>query len=169
MPPRLVLVAAVAENGVIGRGNALPWHLPSDLKHFKALTLGKPIIMGRRTFESIGRPLPDRLNIVVTRQSALRSPEVRTAYSLDEAEMLAEAYARRHGLDEICIIGGSQLYAAAIDRADRLHITEVHAAPEGDTYFPPIDPARWREVGRQRPLRTESDSAAVSFVTYDRA
>lgn len=168
MIPRLVLVAAVAENGVIGRDNALPWHVPTDLRHFKAMTLGKPVIMGRRTFESIGRPLPDRLNIVVTRQRELSFPETRTAYSLDEAEMLAEGHARRHGIEEICIVGGSQLYREAIGRAHRLYITEVHATPEGDTHFPEIDPGQWREASREGPVQGEQDSAAVSFVTYER-
>ncbi len=168
MKPRLVLVAAVAENGVIGRDNALPWRLPSDLKHFKALTVGRPIIMGRRTFESIGRPLPERLNIVVTRQPDLGFADCKTAYSLNEAEMLAEAYARRHQGADICIIGGAQLYAAAIDRADRLEITEVHAAPEGDARFPPIDPAEWREVSRSGPEQGEKDDVAMTFVTYER-
>jgi dihydrofolate reductase len=169
MTPSLVLVAAVAENGVIGRDNALPWRLPSDLKHFKALTVGKPVIMGRRTFEAIGRPLPDRLNIVVTRQPDLGFADCNTAYSLEEAEMIAEAYARTHGVSDICIIGGGQLYAATIDRADRLEITEVHAAPDGDARFPPIDSAEWREVRRSGPEQREKDDVAMSFVTYERA
>lgn len=168
MAPRLVLIAAVAENGIIGRDNDMPWRLPTDLQHFKALTIGKAVIMGRRTFEAIGRPLPDRLNIVVTRQADLGFAGLRTAYSLDEAEMLAETHARNHGSDEICIIGGGQIYAATIDRADLLEITEVHARPEGDARFPPIDPALWREVARRGPVQGDKDAAAMSFVTYER-
>jgi dihydrofolate reductase len=166
--PRLALIAAVAANGIIGRDNDMPWRLPTDLRHFKQVTMGKPVIMGRRTFESIGRALPGRLNIVVTRNTDYTDEAVKVAYSLDEAEMIAEAHARVHGADEVFVIGGSQLYGEAIGRADKLYITEVHARPEGDTHFPAIEPTLWREVSRDGPHRTEADSAAVSFVIYER-
>ncbi len=169
MTVRLSIIVAVAENGVIGRDNDLPWRLPSDLQHFKATTMGKPIIMGRRTFESIGRPLPGRDNIVVTRSASLASDQVHTAYSLEEAVGLAEGFARDRGTDEVFIVGGGQIYAETIGQADRLYITEVAASPEGDSFFPPIDPAVWREVSREGPVRGEKDSASMSFVVYERA
>lgn len=166
--PRLCIIAAVAGNGVIGRDNDLPWRLPSDLKHFKAVTMGRPVIMGRRTYDSIGRPLPGRDNIVVTRSATFDPAQVHAAYSLDEAEMLAEGFARARGVDEIFVIGGGQLYAETIGRAHRLYITEVAEQPEGDTRFPAIDPAIWREVSRQGPIRGATDSAAMTFVVYER-
>lgn len=166
--PRLCLIAAVAENGVIGRDNDMPWRLPSDLKHFKAVTMGRPVVMGRRTFESIGRPLPGRDTIVVTRSAEFDPGTVHTAYSLDEAVGLAEGFARARGVDEVFIVGGGQIYAETIGRADRLHITEVAARPEGDAVFPPIDPTAWREVSREGPVRGEGDTAAMSFVVYER-
>ncbi len=166
--PRLCLIAAVAENGVIGRDNDMPWRLPSDLKHFKAVTMGKPVIMGRRTYNSIGRPLPGRDNIVVTRSAEFDPAQVHTAYSLDEAEMLAEGFARARGVDEVFVIGGGQLYAETIGRAQRLYITEIALRPEGDTVFPAIDPAVWRESSREGPVQGEGDTAAMTFVVYER-
>ncbi|TCT08345.1 dihydrofolate reductase [Tepidamorphus gemmatus] len=166
--PRLSLIAAVAGNGVIGRNNELPWRLPSDLKHFKAVTMGRPVIMGRKTFESIGRPLPGRDNIVVTRSETFDVAQVHAARSLDEAERLAANFARRRGVDEIFVIGGGQLYAEAIGRARRLYITEVAGQPDGDTRFPEIDPAIWRAVSRQGPMRGATDTAAMTFVVYER-
>jgi dihydrofolate reductase len=136
--PRITLVAARARNGAIGRDNALPWHLPEDLQHFKATTLGSPIVMGRRTFESIGRPLPGRRNIVVTRDPAWAHPGCERAGSLDDAIALCG------GSLELFVVGGAQLYAAAMPRADRLLLTEVDMDVAGDAFFPPVDPARWR-------------------------
>jgi len=168
MTIHISIIVAVAENGVIGRDNGLPWRLPSDLQHFKAVTMGKPIIMGRKTFESIGRALPGRDNIVVTRGSEIASADVHVAYSLTEAVGLAEGFARSRGVHEVFVIGGAQIYAEAIGQADRLYITEVAAAPEGDSVFPTIDPAVWREVSRVGPVHGEKDSAAVSYVVYER-
>jgi dihydrofolate reductase len=168
MTIRLSMIAAVAENGVIGRDNGLPWRLPSDLRHFKAVTMGKPIVMGRKTFESIGRALPGRDNIVVTRRTDMVADDVHVAYSLDEALGLAEGFARARGVDEVFIIGGAEIYAEAIGRADRLYITEVAARPEGDATFPAIDPAMWREVSRHGPVQGEKDTASMSVVGYER-
>jgi dihydrofolate reductase len=135
--PRITLLAARARDGAIGRDNALPWHLPEDLRHFKATTLGHPIVMGRRTFDSIGRPLPGRRTIVVTRDPAWSRPGCERAGSLDEA------IARCAGSPEVFVVGGAQLYAAAMPRADRLLLTEVDVQVDGDTFFPPVDPGRW--------------------------
>ena len=169
MKPRLVLVAAVAENGVIGRDGGMPWRLPGDLKHFKKTTLGKPVIMGRRTFESIGRkPLPGRQNIVLTRDKDFRADGVTVAATLDEALQIAEREAAKLSAGEIAVIGGSTLYEETLPRADRLYLTEVHASPEGDTHFPSFNRAEWKEVSRDGPKREAGDSFAYSFVTLDR-
>ena len=161
MPPRISLVAAVARNGVIGDAGRLPWHLPEDLKRFKALTMGHVMIMGRRTHESIGRPLPRRRTIVVSRQAGLALPGVEVAASLEAAIALAgEA-------PEIFVVGGGEIYAQALPMAHRLLITEVDAAPPGDAFFPPFDHSRWRSSAR-----TEGRSAeglGYAFVDYDRA
>jgi dihydrofolate reductase len=168
-PPRLVLVAAVAENGVIGRDGDMPWRLPGDLKHFKALTLGKPVIMGRRTFDSIGRkPLPGRPNIVMTRDKNFRANGVAVVADLEEALRLAEKEAARLSVDEIAVIGGSTLYAEALPRADRLYLTEVHAKPEGTVRFPDFDRSAWREVSREGPQREPGEAHTYTFVTLER-
>ncbi len=168
MTIHIAIIVAMAENRVIGRDNDLPWRLPSDLKHFKAVTMGKPIIMGRKTFESIGRALPGRDNIVVTRGPGVASDAVHVAYSLDEAVGLAIGFARDRGTDEVFVIGGGQIYAEAMREATRLYVTEVAARPEGDVVFPPIDPAIWREVSREGPVQGETDSAPMRFVVYER-
>ena len=156
----VTLVVARAANGVIGRDGGLPWHLPADLKHFKALTLGKPVIMGRRTFVSIGRPLPGRHNIVLTRDAAWAADGVTVAADL--AAALAAAAA-----DEAMIIGGAAVYAAALPLATRVHLTEVDAAPAGDTILPPLDPAAWRETARAA-HPAAGDAPGYSFVTLER-
>lgn len=165
----VALVAAVAENGVIGRDNGLPWHLPDDLRRFKALTLGKPVIMGRRTYESIGRPLPGRLNIVVTRERAFRPDGVEVAASIEDAIRLAGIRARcMSGADEICIIGGGQVYAQAIAGADRLYITHVAASPAGNTRFPDIDPSVWRLQSVEEHPANGGNSHATRYAVYVR-
>jgi len=166
--PELVLVAAVGENGVIGAEGDMPWRLSTDLKRFKRLTLGHPVIMGRKTFESIGRPLPGRVNIVVTRDAAWAREGVETVASLDAAIALAGAQARASRCGAVMVIGGGEIYAATLPLADRLEITRVHLAPLGDTHFPRIDPAMWREVARETPERGAKDSADVTFLTYRR-
>lgn len=168
-PPRLVLVAAVAENGVIGRDGDMPWRLPGDLRHFKKLTLGKPVIMGRRTFDSIGRrPLPGRPNIVLTRDSDFRADGVLVAGDFAAALRIAEEQAARLQADEIAVIGGSVLYAEALPRAHRIYLTEVHAAPEGDTHFPTIERAEWHEIARDGTHQSPGEDYAYTFVTFER-
>ena len=167
-PVRVVIVVAVAENGVIGRDNDMPWRLPSDLRHFRRLTLGRPIVMGRRTFESIGRPLDGRTNIVVTRDPAFRADGVVDAHSLGAALDAARAVARRDGVDAVMVTGGGQIYAEALPLADRVELTEVRLAPDGGTRFPPLDPADWREVARVEGERGAKDEAGFAFVSYER-
>ncbi len=167
--PVLALIAAVARNGVIGVGDALPWRLSSDLKRFKALTMGKPLIMGRKTFQSIGRQLPGRATIVVTRDEDFAPEGVEVAREIDAALRLAESRARERGAEEIIVAGGGEIYAQTIARAGRLYITEVDLAPEGDAHFPPIDPALWREVRREPGARGPRDAADFAFVDYMRA
>ncbi len=165
----LLIVAAVARNGIIGADNRLLWRLSSDLKHFKALTLGKPLVMGRKTFQSIGRLLPGRETIVVTRDPGFKAEGVLVAHGLDAALALAEARAEAMGADAIVIAGGGELYAETIGRADRLAITEVALSPAGDAAFPRIDPALWREVRREPGVRGPRDEADFAFVEYKRA
>lgn len=165
----LALVVAVSENGVIGRDQALPWRLPSDLKRFRALTWGKPLLMGRKTFESIGRPLPGRISIVISADPAFAPPDgVRRASSFREARLKAEAAAHELGADEIAVIGGRQVFAEALGEARTLHLTLVHAAPEGDVRFPAYDPAQWQEVAREGPLQNEGDEAPFTYITLAR-
>ena len=163
---RITLIAAVARNGVIGADGDMPWRLSTDLKRFKALTLGKPLIMGRRTFQSIGKPLPGRTNIVVTRDESFSHDGVLVAHTVDDA-LLAAARAPG-GTAEICVIGGGELYRQTIDRAERLCITHVDAAPPGDTLFPLIDPGCWRAISQEVAIAGEQDSAATRFVVYER-
>jgi dihydrofolate reductase len=164
----IILVVAVAENGVIGQGGAMPWRLKSDLQRFKQLTLNKPVIMGRKTYQSIGRPLPGRTNIVVTRDPLFTAAGVIVAPSFEAAEQVASGDALRRFADEIAVIGGSEIFAHWLPRAARLELTEVHASPSGDTTFPAIDPAQWEEVARMRHPAGGQDSADVSYVTYRR-
>jgi len=139
----LCMIAALAENRVIGRDNQLPWHLPADLKHFKALTLGKPIIMGRKTWDSLGRPLPGRLNLVVSRQPGLQLEGAEVFASLDAALERAEAWAREEDAEELMLIGGAQLYELGLAQAERLYLTRVGISPQGDAYFPEVAEADW--------------------------
>lgn len=162
MAARVSLIAALAENRVIGRNNTLPWRLPADLKRFRRLTTGHPVILGRKNYESIGRPLPDRTNIVVTRDRDYRAPGCVVVDSLDAA------FAAAGDAQEIFVIGGAELYAQTLGRADRLHLTLVHAAVPGDTYFPEFDLGEWRETGRERHEPDANHAYAYSFVTYDR-
>lgn len=164
----IVLVVAVADNRVIGKGNTIPWRLRSDLQRFKQLSLDKPVIMGRKTYQSIGRPLPGRTNIVVTRDPAFAAAGVVIAPSFDAAEQVARGDALRRFATEIAVIGGAEIYAHWLPRAARLELTEVHAQPEGDTCFPAIDPELWQEVGRERRVAGPQDSSDFSYVTYRR-
>ena len=165
----LALIVAVADNGVIGRNNALPWHLPDDLKYFKRTTMGKPILMGRKTFESIGRPLPGRANIVISTSPDYQAEGIHVVSSLKEALALAEDIATIDGAEELMVIGGAQIYAAALPRASRLYLTEVHAKVEGDAYLPPLDLQLWREVSRDYHPSALAEQYAYSFVVYERS
>ncbi len=165
---KLCLVVAVAENGVIGRDNALPWRLPADLKRFKAITMGKPLIMGRRTFESIGRPLPGRTNIVVTRDPEFRADGIVIAHDLAAALAAACEAAQKAGVEEVMVIGGAALYAGTLAEADRIYLTEVHASPEGDTFFAPLDTEVWQEVSREHHPAEAGESSDCSFVVLER-
>lgn len=140
----LSLIVAFAENRVIGLDNQMPWHLPADLKHFKAKTLGKPIIMGRKTWDSLGRPLPGRLNLVVTRQAGLQLEGAEVFTSLETAIARAEQWALEQGVSEVMLIGGAQLYAQALSLAQRLYLTRIALKPEGDAFFPEVDLQQWR-------------------------
>lgn len=144
--PRLALIAAMGLNHVIGRDNQLPWHLPEDLKYFRSMTWGKPIIMGRKTFDSLGRPLPGRTNIVVSKQSGLQLPGAWLQANIEDAVHQAERQAALDGVAEIMIIGGETLYRQTLDRADRLYLTLVEAEPAGDAWFPAVDLAQWTLV-----------------------
>jgi dihydrofolate reductase len=164
----IVFVVAVAENGVIGLGNTMPWHLKSDLKRFKALTTGKPVVMGRKTFESIGRPLPGRTNIVVTRDRTYSAPGIVVVPSLDTAHEIARGDALRRFVTEIAVIGGAEIFRQWLDRAARVEWTVVHASPQGDTFLEPLSPTDWEEVAREKHAAGAGDSAAFSYVTYRR-
>lgn len=161
---RLAMIAAMSRNRVIGRDNALPWHISADLKHFKRTTLGKPVVMGRKTFESIGRPLQGRTNIVVTRQEGYRPEGVRVATSTASALALADDVAAADGAAEVMVIGGEQLYRSLLPHAERLYLTEVDAEVEGDAFFPELD-ACW-EVASEEP--GEEGDWRFRFVEYQR-
>jgi dihydrofolate reductase len=164
----LAIVVAIAENGVIGRDNALAWHQRTDLKRFRTLTLGKPMIMGRKTFASIGKPLPGRETVVVTRDAAFSSPGVHVAHGLPEALCLADEIAGRMGADEIPVVGGAEVYRMALPLADRLHLTLVHASPEGDVSFPPFDSADFIETWRESHPAGPNDEHPFTFMDLQR-
>jgi dihydrofolate reductase len=159
---RLSLIAAMTRNRVIGKDNGMPWHLPADLAHFKATTLNKPVLMGRRTFESIGRPLPGRHNVVLTRDPGFAAVGVDIAHDLDSAMALAQP------AEEIMVIGGANLYRQCLPHAQRLYITWIDAELEGDAHFPSWDPDEWREIHRERHPADERNAYDLTFVTYDR-
>jgi dihydrofolate reductase len=165
---RIAFVVAVAENGVIGRNGQLPWRLPSDLKRFRKLTMGKPVVMGRKTYESIGKPLDGRDNIVVTRQPDFHPPGVRVASSVEQALALGQELAARRGADEVMVIGGAEVYRMALPRAERLYLTLVHAEPEGDVRFHAPDPQQWRETAREPMPQGPNDQFSAEFIVLDR-
>lgn len=162
MSVRRSLVVAVARNGVIGRDNQLPWRLPDDMKYFKQVTLGHPVIMGRRTYESIGKPLPGRKNIVVTRDRSFEAPGCIVAHSLEDAWKAAGA------AEEACVIGGTSLFEETLPTADVIHLTEVEAEVEGDTYFPPFDRGNWRETEVARHPADERHAYPFRIVRLER-
>jgi len=163
----LSLIAALGENRVIGVDNSMPWHLPGDFKYFKATTLGKPIIMGRKTWDSLGRPLPGRLNIVVSRQADLQLEGAEVFSSLEAAVARAEEWALEQGASELMLIGGAQLYTQGLEHADRLYLTRVALSPEGDAWFPAFDQQQWQLVS-DLPTPAEGDKPAYSFEVWER-
>ena len=165
---KVALIAAFAQNLVVGVNNALPWHLPEDLKYFKRTTSGKAIVMGRKTYESIGRPLPNRTNIVVSRNPDFSADGVVVVDSLEAAIKHAEAVNTINGVDEVMIIGGAAIYEAALPLADRLYLTHVHASVEGDAHFPSVDLSQWLEMTRDDFQKDESNPYDYSFVVYDK-
>lgn len=169
MSIRVSMIAAVAENGVIGASNSMPWHLPGDFAFFRRITMGKPHIMGRKTFESIGKPLPGRTNIVVSSNPGYRPEGVLVADSPEKALALALSVAAGQGADEVMIGGGGVLYQALMGRADRLYITHVALSPPGDTRFPPIDPAIWQVTETPEIAPSAKDTASFRIKVYDRA
>ena len=158
---RISLIAALADNRVIGNKNRLPWRLPADLRHFKRVTMGKPLVMGRKTWESIGKPLPGRMNIVVSRDTTFQAEGCVVVHSIEQALDAAA------GADEVMIIGGADLYAQVLPRADRLYLTEVRAHVEGDSWFPDIAREDWIEVERERHRADESNGYDYDFVVLD--
>lgn len=169
MSMRIALVVAVARNGVIGAGGDLIWRISDDLKWFKKTTLGKPVVMGRKTFESIGKPLPGRDNIVISRQSDFAPEGVMVAQTVDEALQLAQEWARASDADEICVIGGGEIYTQTLPIADRVYLTRVDAAPEGDAYFPDLDMDEWNASRESAAEENERNQHACEFFILDRA
>lgn len=158
---KIAQVVAMSRNRVIGRDNALPWHAPEDLKRFKRLTTGRPVIMGRKTYASIGRPLPNRLNIVITRDRDFHAEGVVNAYTVEEALRLASESMLG---DTAMVIGGAQIFELTLPMTQTIHLTEIDLDIEGDTFFPPLDPAQWREVARER----HPGPPPMSFITIER-
>lgn len=158
----LTIIVAVADNGIIGSGNQLPWRLPDDLKRFKALSLGKPIVMGRKTFESIGRPLPGRTNIVISRQPGLEIPGGRVVASIEEALAAAQP------APEIVIVGGAEIYRQVLPQVGTIHLTRVHAEVAGDVSFPELREHEWREVAKEYHPADERHAHAFTFSTLER-
>ncbi|MFT5593903.1 MAG: dihydrofolate reductase [Oceanicoccus sp.] len=165
---KVALIAAYSQNRVVGLDNNLPWHLPEDLQYFKRCTSGKAIIMGRKTFDSIGRPLPNRTNIVITRNTQFKAEGVKVVSNLEEAIEMATAVNDVNGVDEVMVIGGATIYELALPLADRLYLTHVHARIEGDAYFPEIDFSTWHEVQRADYAASENNPYDYSFVVYEK-
>jgi len=165
---KIVLIAAFAQNRVVGINNTLPWHLPEDLKYFKRTTSGKAIIMGRKTYDSIGRPLPNRTNIVISRNSDFHAEGVRVVASLEAAIELAKEVNFINDVQEVMVIGGASIYEAALPIADRLYLTHVHAEIEGDAYFPEVNFKQWLEVSREDYQASDKNPYDYSFVVYDK-
>jgi dihydrofolate reductase len=168
MSVAVAIIAAVAENGVIGNGNAIPWRLPGDFAHFRRMTTGKPLIMGRRTFESIGRPLPGRTNIVVTRQAGYQPDGVLVISSLEAALDHAQEIAQADRANEVMIGGGAEIYRQVLPIADRMYITQVSLEPEGDVFFPPIDFEQWKPGGEVNVTPHPDDTASFRVRVYRR-
>lgn len=166
--PRLSLIAAVAENGVIGADQSIPWRIPSDFAWFKRTTMGKPMVMGRKQFETFRKPLPGRPHVVVTRQAGYAAEGVTVRHSLEAGIAAAAELAAQSGVDEVMVIGGGDIYAQALALADRLYITHVALSPEGDVRFPAIDPAVWTVVEEPEVTPVPDDPAAYRIRIYER-
>ncbi|MFT5083649.1 MAG: dihydrofolate reductase [Lentisphaeria bacterium] len=165
----LAIVVAVAENGTIGKQNGLPWRLPEDLKYFKKTTMGHPVVMGRKTYESIGRPLPGRDNIVITRQEGWSVEGVQIAHSIGDAIVQASACATSRRVEQIMVIGGAELYTRVLPQCECLYLTEVHSIVEGDAFFPEFDRNLWVEISRQFHSASEVNPYPYSFVVLKRS
>ena len=163
------MIVAMAENRVIGINNNLPWYLPNDLKYFKQVTMGKPILMGRKTFESIGKPLPGRANIVITRNKEWAADGIKIVHSLESAYQLAESIVEIDGQDEVMVIGGDQIYQSSLPSIDRISLTKVHAEVKGDAWFPELDWSEWKEVAREDFSAEGPNPYDYSFIVLDRA
>ncbi len=166
---RISLVVAVAENGVIGMEGKLPWRLKGDMRFFRKITMGKPVIMGRKTFDSLPKVLDGRDNIIITRQEGFAAGGAFVVASWQEAMALACEKAAGRGADEICVIGGAQIYQRALPAAGRIYLTRVHARPRGDTVFPPLEKSEWREISREFHAGQDGNSADYSIIVLDRA
>ena len=165
---KIVLIAALSENYVVGSNNMLPWHLPGDLKYFKRITTGKAVIMGRKTYESIGRPLPNRTNIVISRNPDFRAEGVKVVASLEAAIRIATDVNTRNGVQEVMIIGGASIYEEALPMAERLYLTHVHAKVKGGAYFPKVDFEQWSKVKWEDHKASADDAHDYSFAVYDK-
>lgn len=165
---KLALIVAVAQNRVIGRDNKLPWYLPNDLKYFKQTTLGKPVIMGRKTYESIGKPLPGRTNIVITRQTGYQPEGVKVVGTVEDAIKVAESVCLIDGQEEAMVMGGAEIYGLTLPHCERLYLTEVHAEVEGDAWFPEYEKSEWKEVTREDFKAEGPNPFDYSFVVYER-
>jgi dihydrofolate reductase len=165
---KVTFVVAIAENGVIGRDSRLPWRMPSDLRRFRRLTLGKPVIMGRKTYESIGRPLDGRDNIVMTRKCDFAAPGIHVVTTAAAALELARSLGAARGAKEIAVIGGAEVFNALLPNTDRVYLTLVHATPPGDVVLPAFDPRQWRETAREPMQRAAGDEFAADFIVFDR-
>lgn len=168
MAVSLALIVAVADNAVIGRGNDLPWHLPDDLKYFKRVTMGKPLIMGRKTFESIGRPLPGRANLVLSRDPDWQAEGVQVGDDPQHLLAIARQHAEQSGVDEVMVIGGAGVYASLLPLVERLYVTRVHAEIDGDVYFPLRDWSAWQRVSQQEHSADAAHQYPFSFEIYTR-
>jgi len=165
---RLSLILAMAENRAIGLDGGMPWHISADLKYFKKLTMGAPVIMGRKTYQSIGKGLPGRTNIVITRDQAFETADVEVVHDFESALRKARAIALIEGGDEVFVIGGAEIYALALPHAERIYLTQIHAEFPGDAFFPEIDEGGWSEVSRQHHDPEKPDGPAFSFIVLER-
>jgi dihydrofolate reductase len=168
MDVKIALIVAQSQNRVIGRDGDMPWHLTEDLKFFKRTTMGKPIVMGRKTFASIGKPLPGRANIVITRDPDFKFEGVVIARSLEEGISMGRDAAKESGVEEVMVIGGGEIYRGAMAQADRVYLTQVHAEVSGETFFPEIDPSQWREAERSEVQVDQASGLEFTWMTWDR-